>query len=465
MSTVEVYQPFTREVIGTVELHTWEQADAMLDKAYALHRNKSEWLPAHQRIDILKKMATIMRERRDALALQIAQEGGKPLVDAQVEADRAIDGIEIAIRTLATESGHTVPMGITPSSANRVAFTVHEPIGVVVAVSAFNHPLNLIVHQVIPAIATGCPVIVKPAMAVPFSCLAVAEIARDAGLPDGWLQVCLSRSNVTEKLVTDPRTAFFTFIGSARVGWMLRSKLAPGTRCALEHGGVAPVIVDKNVDLDAIIPVLGKGGFYHAGQVCVSVQRILVDDAIAEEFAQRLAAYANEQTVGDAVLATTDIGPLIEPSEVERVHDWVQQSVASGGTILSGGSALTQTTYAPTVIYNAGESAPVSQAEMFGPVVGVFPYSNRAEAIKRANSLDVSFQAAVFSQDIDIAMECANQLDGATVMINDHTAFRVDWMPFAGYRHSGHAVGGIPYTMEDMWQQKMIVLKSAGIHH
>ncbi len=464
MTTETVFQAYTREPLGEITLNTPEQAEAMLERAHSLYRNRSSWLPAYKRIEILEKMVVFMQHDREQLAMTIANEGGKPLVDALVETDRAIDGIKIAIRTLATESGSTIPMGITPSSTNRLAFTHHEPIGVVVAVSAFNHPLNLIVHQVIPAIATGCPVIVKPATSVPYSCLKIAEYAKRAGLEEGWLQVCLSRSNVTEKLVTDARTAFFTFIGSARIGWMLRSKLAPGTRCALEHGGVAPVIVDKNVDIDEIIPVLGKGAFYHAGQVCVSVQRIFVDESIAETFSEKLSAYAQGLKVGDAVLPDTEVGPLIEPSEVNRVEEWVNETKQAGGNVLCGGKRLGDTSYAPTVIYNAPASSKIATSEVFGPVVGVFSYRDREEAIARANELDVSFQASVFSKDIDVAMDTANKLDGSAVMINDHTAFRVDWMPFAGYKHSGHAVGGIPYTMEDMWQQKMIVIKSSGIH-
>ena len=464
MDHIKVHQAYTREVLGELELHDEKQLEAMLSKAQKLFLNRENWLPAYQRIEILEKMAVIMKGQRDELAMQIAKEGGKPLVDAQVEADRAIDGVKVAIRTLETESGRTVPMGITPSSANRFAFTHHEPIGVVAAVSAFNHPLNLIVHQVVPAIATGCPVIVKPALSVPYSCLKVAEAAKEAGLPEGWLQVLISKTEVTQKLVCDPRVAFFTFIGSARVGWMLRSKLSPGTRCALEHGGVAPVIVDKNVDIDQIIPLIAKGGFYHAGQVCVSVQRVFVDQAISEEFTQSLVKYANALKVGDAVLDTTDVGPLIEPREVDRVAEWVQETEQKGGKILCGGKKLGETTYAPTVVYDPPHDSKVATSEVFGPVIGVFSYKSRKEAIEQANSLDVSFQAAVFSQNIDVALDVANHLNGAAIMINDHSAFRVDWMPFAGYKHSGHAIGGIPFTMEDMWQEKMIVIKSSGIH-
>jgi acyl-CoA reductase-like NAD-dependent aldehyde dehydrogenase len=211
----------------------------------------------------------------DAFALGIAREGGKPLADARVEVSRAITGIEGAVSDIQQMAAVEVPMGLTPASAGRWAFTTTEPIGVVVAISAFNHPLNLIVHQVVPAIATGCPVLIKPAETTPLTCLKFVALVHEAGLPEPWCQTMLPDSiHLAEQIVTDPRVAFLSFIGSAKVGWYLRSKLAPGTRCALEHGGCAPVLVDRSADLDKIVEPLVKGGYYHAGQVCVSVQRI-----------------------------------------------------------------------------------------------------------------------------------------------------------------------------------------------
>jgi len=460
MSIKTVYQAYTRAPLGEITLHSQAQADEMLTIAQGLFKNKDAWLPIYQRIEILEKMVVLLREQRETLVLQIANEGGKPLTDAYVEADRAVEGVKIAIRTLATESGQTVPMGVTPACVNRLAFTHLQPIGVVLAVSAFNHPLNLIIHQVIPAIATGCPVIIKPALSVPSSCLQVADIAKQAGLPDGWLQVCLTPDDITENMVTDPRLGFFSFIGSAKVGWWLRSKLANGTRCALEHGGVAPVIVDKNTDLDSIVPLLGKAGFYHAGQVCVSVQRVFADKQIATELAEKLVVYAQTLTVGDAIAIDTDVGPLIEPYEIERAHQWVTESQPQ---VLCGGERLGKTTYAPTVILNPDKQSKVARCEVFAPVIAVFSYDNRLQAIAEANSLDMTFQASVFSQHIDIAMDTARRLDASAVMINDPTTFRVDWMPFAGYRQSGYGVGGIPHTMKDLWQEKMLVIHSQGL--
>jgi acyl-CoA reductase-like NAD-dependent aldehyde dehydrogenase len=260
-------------------------------------------------------------------------------------------------------------------------------------------------------------------------------------------------------LVTDLRIGFFYFIGSARIGWQLRSKLAPGVRCALEHGGVAPVIVDQTVDLAEVIPPLLKGGFYHAGQVCVSVQRVFAHQSIARELAQQLAAGARRLKVGDPSLLETEVGPLILPREVQRVHQWVAEALAAGAELLCGGESLSESLYAPTVLYDPPTTAKVSSQEIFGPVISVYPYRDRLEAIERANSLDVAFQAAIFTKDLDTAMDSIRRLDATAVMVNDHTAFRSDWMPFAGRRSSGYGIGGIGYTMHDMLQAKMAVIK------
>jgi acyl-CoA reductase-like NAD-dependent aldehyde dehydrogenase len=335
-------------------------------------------------------------------------------------------------------------MNINTASARRVAFTQREPIGVVVAVSAFNHPLNLIVHQVGPAIAAGCPVIVKPAGDTPLSCLCLVDILREAGLPPGWCEALVTDDTVATQLVTDRRVGFFSFIGSARVGWMLRSKLAPGARCALEHGGAAPAIVAPDADLDSAVPKLVKGGFYHAGQVCVSVQRIFAHRSIVQTLGARVAEQARRLKVGDPTLPETDVGPLIRKQEVERVDAWVREAIDGGASLLCGGQAISASCYAPTVLLEPPAECKVSTQEVFGPVVCVYAYDELDDAIARANSLPVAFQAAVFTRDHATAMRAYDRLDASAVMVNDHTAFRVDWMPFAGLRESGLGVGGHP---------------------
>ncbi|MGI9308041.1 MAG: aldehyde dehydrogenase family protein, partial [Gammaproteobacteria bacterium] len=319
--TITVTAPFDWAELATVETAGSEHAEQALATAAACFKNRAGWLPLHQRVEILDRVAEIMTQRYDELALGAAAEGGKPLIDSRVEVTRAIDGIRLCTEVIRAEAGDVVPMGGTAASAHRVAFTQREPIGVVVAVSAFNHPLNLIVHQVAAGIAAGCPVVVKPAEDTPLSCLRFVQILHEAGLPQEWAQVVIaSERAVSEQLVTDKRLGFFSFIGSAGVGWMLRSKLAPGVRCALEHGGVAPLIVASDANLELAAPAITKGGFYHAGQVCVSVQRVFADQVLAEELAADVAERASNLRVGDPTLEDTDVGPLIRHAETERVH-------------------------------------------------------------------------------------------------------------------------------------------------
>ena len=452
-----VNQAYTNKKLAELDMHDTHQVETMLQTAYSLY--KGGCLPAYKRLEILKKLADLIQIEHEDFSRLIANEGGKPLKDARVETTRAIDGVYIAMAQIRNIKGEEVPMDLTVAGSGRYAFTTMEPIGIVIAVSAFNHPLNLIVHQVLPAIATGCPVIVKPSLTTPLNCLRFCELVNKAGLPAGWLQVALTSLENSEKLVTDKRIAFFSFIGSARVGWFLKSKLAAGVRCTLEHGGVAPLIFDKYSDEDNFIKGVVKAGFYHAGQVCVSVQRIFVQKQRAKDIAQKIANVANQQIVGDAINENTDIGPLISPAEVDRVESWVAEAIKEGATLITGGKRINKVSYMPTVLLNPDKNSKVFTAEIFGPVVCVYAYEDITDAIKIANSLEVSFQAAVFSDNIKTAINTAKALEASAVMINDYTTFRTDWMPFAGRKHSGYGVGGIGHTMRDMLEHKMFVIK------
>src|SRR5271154_4629030 len=333
-----VRQAFDGVPIAEIPLDDADSLRQKLEQAIRCFADRPKRLPAYQRIEILRRLARLMEREFDALAMLIAREGGKPLIDAKIETTRAINGVEIAAGELEHLAGREIPMGLTPASRDRWAFTTKEPIGVVAAISAFNHPLNLIVHQVAPAIATGCPVIIKPATTTPLSCRRFVELVHEAGLPPAWCQLLVAEDNaLAEALVTPPSIAFLSFIGSAKVGWYLRSKLAPGARCALEHGGAAPVIVDRSVEIDAIVEPLVKGGYYHAGQVCVSVQRIFVHADIMPQFVARLTERVRTLRVGDPTSPDTEMGPLILPKEVDRVGAWVREARDMGGDITTGG--------------------------------------------------------------------------------------------------------------------------------
>jgi len=457
---LKVLSPYDQSLIKEIPLDGIDKVESLLSTAYDLFNNQSKWIPAYERISILERTAQLMKSRTEELTHIATQEGGKPLEDSKVEVIRAINGVQLAAAHISQLKGEQIPMGLTKASENRLAYTIKEPIGIVVSVSAFNHPLNLIVHQVITAFAAGCPVIIKPALTTPLSCIALLEILKEAGVPSGWCQLLICEDSVAEQLVTDQRVNYFSFIGSAKVGWYLKSKLAPGTRCALEHGGVAPVIVEKDADLSEMLPALLKGGFYHAGQVCVSIQKVFIEETICINVANQLAEMAKKLIVGNQLDSKTEVGPLILPKEVDRVEKWVNEAVNDGAKLLCGGQRISDTCYEPTVLLNPPLNAKVSTSEIFGPVVCLYSYSNRDNAIEIANSLDVHFQAAVFTKNIDTALDSVKKLNAAAVMVNDHTAFRVDWMPFGGRDSSGIGIGGIPYTINEMTREKLTVIKS-----
>lgn len=457
---LKVVSPYDQSFIKEIPFVGKEEVEKALTIAYGLFQDQSKWIPAYERIAILERTATIMSTRIEELTKTAAHEGGKPYVDSKVEVLRAINGVKIAAEHISQLKGEQIPMGLTKASENRLAFTTREPIGVVSSISAFNHPLNLIIHQTVTAIAAGCPVIIKPALTTPLSCLVFVEMLKEAGLPEGWCQAIICENEAAEQLVIDERVNYFSFIGSAKVGWYLKSKLSAGTRCALEHGGAAPVIVEKDANLEEMLPLLAKGGFYHAGQVCVSVQRVFAHESVVEKVANGLAELASKLVVGDQMDEKTEVGPLILPREVDRVEEWVNEAVEMGAKILCGGKRISETCYEPTVLLNPPLDVKVSTSEIFGPVVCVYSYSDREKAIEIANSLDVHFQASVFTKDLDIALDCVKKLNATAVMVNDHTAFRVDWMPFGGRDASGIGMGGIQYSMHEMTREKLMVIKS-----
>ncbi|MEY2852189.1 MAG: hypothetical protein RL549_888 [Verrucomicrobiota bacterium] len=406
MKTVEVLNPYDGKKVGEVPVQDRAEVQKRLDQAAAVFADRSRWLNVPQRIEILEKFQKLLEANQEKIIQQSLAEGGKPLVDTKVEMARAINGVRVAIEAIPHLHGREIPMRLNAASMHRMAYTYREPGGLVTAISAFNHPINLIIHQVIPAVA-------------------------------------------------------FSFIGSGRVGWALRSKLAAGANCALEHGGVAPVILEADANLDDALPLLVKAGFYHAGQVCVSVQRVYAHRSIAEGLAQKIADKAAKLVVGDPADPKTEIGPLISHTENDRVAAWVDEAVKKGAKLLCGGKKISASCYAPTVLWNPPEDAKVSCDEVFGPVVCVYSYDKPEEAMKRANALPVCFQAAVFTRDIDRAFYYVRNLQATAVMVNDHTAFRVDWMPFGGRMQSGLGMGGIPRSMEDMTAEKMFVIRTS----
>lgn len=456
---LEVINPSNGMPISKLLVDDLGSAEKKLRQAQELFASKERHLQLHARISILEKLASLVESEHEVFALTIAEEGGKPLRDARVEVTRAIAGIHIAIAAASEHRGNVIPLGQQQSSAGRMSFTQVFPRGVVLAFSAFNHPLNLIIHQVIPAFAAGCPCVVKPAPNTPLSCIKLIEAMYQVGVPQDYIRYVITEElAIADALVRSKKIAFFSFIGSAKVGWMLRSRLQPGVRCALEHGGVAPCIVTASASIKKAVRSITKGGYYHAGQVCVSTQRVYVEESIYELFVEQLTIAINALVVGVATEDTTDVGPLIRPQEADRIHQWVEEAKQMGATVAVGGIAPQDNFYQPTLLLSPAAESKVSCQEIFGPVVCVYPVCDIGHALELANIEPYAFQASIFTEQLDEVYRAYDAFDASAIMVNDHTAFRDDVMPFAGLNASGLGVGGIPYTIEEMQFEKMLVL-------
>lgn len=456
---LNVINPSTGVTVTDLPVDNVDSAVHKLSQAQALFADKSRHLSLDERIAILEKLAMLIEREHESFEMTIAQEGGKPLCDAHVEVSRAVAGIRTTIATVSEHRGQVIPLGYQQSSSGRIAFTQVSPRGVVLAFSAFNHPLNLIIHQIIPAFATGCPCVVKPAPNTPMSCIKLVEAMYQVGVPQDYIRYVITEDlNIADALVRSKEIAFFSFIGSAKVGWMLRSRLQPGVRCALEHGGIAPCIVSASADIKKAIPAITKGAYYHAGQVCVSTQRVYVEESIYEHFVEQLTIAVNALVLGPATEEATDVGPLIRPQEALRVHEWVEEAKQMGATVAVGGVAPQGNFYQPTLLLSPHVESKVSCEEIFGPVLCVYPVRDLDHALGLANIEPHAFQASIFTEQLDEVYRAYAAFDASAIMVNDHTAFRDDAMPFAGLNASGLGVGGIPYTIEEMQFEKMLVL-------
>jgi len=455
---MDVRSPYSGELLATVESASPEVIEQALANAEEARRSIMPKLPAHARARILLQVARLMEREFDALVLGITQEGGKPFTDAKVEVSRAINTVTLAAHEATSLDGEQLQMDRAPGHENRLAFVTREPIGVVAAISAFNHPVNLIAHQVAPAIAAGCPVVVKPASTTPLSCIRMGRLFLEAGLPEKCLSVVPCRGGNAAPLATDRRVSYLTFIGSAAVGWELRRKLHPGIRSSLEHGGTATSIVAADADLKLVAEKSLKGGYYHAGQVCVSVQNILLHRTLYDRFAEMFTPMVEKLVVGDPTDPKTEVGPIIDQSELDRIARTVDAAIKDGAQVLTGAERMDHQCYRPTLLGRTRRGMEVFDEEIFGPVVNLCAFDDLDEAIHIANDSKFGFQSSVYSANVDTAFHVARHLNASAVMINDHTAYRVDWMPFGGRDYSGIGMGGVKYAVHEMIRPKLYVL-------
>src|SRR5215218_4474433 len=377
----EVRSPYSGETVARVPEAGAEHARRAVDAATKAMENP---LPAHQRAEILDRVATLLRERQDDVAQTICAEAAKPLKAARVEAERAVSTFTMAAVEARRLAGEVVPMDASPAGVGKLAYTLRIPIGVVGAITPFNFPLNLVGHKVAPALAAGCAVVLKPAGQTPLSALLLAELETEAGLPAGWLNVLVGPSaEIGDVLVEDERVRLITFTGSSAVGWGLRER-APRKRVNLELGNATPLIVEADADVEAAAAATAQHGFSFAGQSCISIQRVYVQRSVYDDYLERLVPKVEQLVLGDPSDEETDVGPVIDEGARDRILEWIDEARSGGAEILTGGE-LEGDLIRPTVIANASPDLMVSCEEVFGPVVTVNPYDSFDEAIELAN--------------------------------------------------------------------------------
>jgi acyl-CoA reductase-like NAD-dependent aldehyde dehydrogenase len=450
----EVRSPYSGEVVGRVAKAGADEARRAVDAA---ERAMADPLPAHRRAEILVKVVAGIARRHDEIAAQIAAEAGKPLKAAKVETSRAMSTYTFAAVEARKLAGEVIPMDAAQAGEGKLAFTLREPIGIVGAISPFNFPLNLVAHKIAPALAAGCAVVLKPAGQTPLSALALAELEDEAGLPPGWLNVLVGpASEIGDVLVEDERVKAITFTGSSEVGWGLRERAAR-KKVLLELGNATPVIVQADADVQDAASKLAAHAFSFAGQSCISVQRIYVQERAYDEFVAGFVPKVEQLVVGDPADAETDVGPVIDEGARERILSWIDEARQGGADVLAGGD-LDGDLITPTVIANAAPDLKVCHEEVFGPVCVVNAYESLDEAIALANGTRYGLQAGIFTADIKTALQAARSLEFGGVTVNEAPTFRSDQMPYGGVKDSGNTREGPAYSVRELTEQRVVVI-------
>ena len=454
----EVKSPYDGSVVGRVAQGDEALVERAIEAAHEAFLTAD--FPQHARAKVLDRAAELVAERVEDLAATIAAEAGKPIKTATVEAERCVSTLEFSSVEARKLTGGTVPMDAAPAGVGKLGVMLRVPYGVVGAISPFNFPLNLVAHKLGPAIAAGNAVVLKPAGQTPISALKLAEILVEAGLPDGWLSVIPGPgSEVGNAIVEHELTRALSFTGSAGVGWGIRSKV-PHKKVNLELGSNAPLIVAEDGDWETAADKAQIHAFSHAGQSCISIQRILVHESIADQFTQRLVANVEGLTVGDPLDESTDVGPLITPDDRDRVKAWVDEAVSGGAELLTGGELVDEgRCLAPTLLKAPPKEAKVWCEEIFGPVATIDTFSVFEEALAMANDSKFGLQAGVFTRDIGKGLEAGRTLEFGGVLINEVPTFRTDQQPYGGVKDSGNTREGPAYAVYELTEERFVTLQ------
>ncbi len=433
-----------------------ERAIAAAHAAFAQTRR----LPGHRRQEILMHIVQRVEERHEALSQVLCIEAGKPIKDARGEVTRLVDTFRIAAEESVRIYGTYQPLDISARAEGCEAIIRRFPIGPCSFITPFNFPMNLVAHKVAPAIAVGCPFVLKPASATPIGAVMLGEILAETKWPKGAFSILPCSSREAEPLITDDRIKKLSFTGSPGVGWWMKGH-AGKKKVTLELGGNAPCIVDRDADLDHAADRITIGAFYQSGQSCISVQRVLAHQEIYAPLRNRLVDRARKLKAGNPADEDTFLGPLITEDEARRVEQWVQEAVAAGATLLCGGGRRGSVVEA-TYLEHVDRQQKVSCQEVFGPVAVLESFSTFKEAVARANASDFGLQAGVFTRNLDHAWYAYNELEYGGVVVNDMPSMRVDSMPYGGIKDSGFGREGVRFAMEDMTELKLLVFSKVG---
>jgi acyl-CoA reductase-like NAD-dependent aldehyde dehydrogenase len=458
--TFAVKSPFDGSVVAEVGVPSDAEVEAAVAAAADTFQ-ESRTLPSHVRAEALAHISRRLAERVDEVAETIAREGGKPLKWATVEAKRASSTFRWAAEEARRQDGELLRLDTEAGTGSRLGIVRRFPFGPVLGISPFNFPVNLVAHKVAPALAVGAPIIVKPATATPLGALLLGELFAETELPRGMLSVLPLSGARAEKLVHDPRIAKVSFTGSGEVGWRLKG-LEPKKHFTLELGGNAGAIVHSDADIDHAAARMAFGGYYQAGQSCIAVQRVLVHAPLYEDFVSRFVKQVESLKVGDPLDPETDMGPLIDAAALDRITEWVDEAVASGAEVLTGGRRR-DSFYEPTILANVTSEMKVCKEEVFGPVTTVTSYQTFEEALATVNDSRYGLQAGVFTSDIQRAMLAHRELVVGGVVVNDVSAYRSDQMPYGGAKESGYGREGLRYAMEEMTEPRIMVISDVSL--
>ena len=453
-SEIEIHNPYKESAFAKTYLAGKEELETAIVAAQKIEKTMRD-LPSFQRYEILMQIAQGLRDERDEIAQILSDESGKPMRYAKGEIERSIQTFTVAAEEAKRLPGEVMSLDWTPAGKGKQGIVRYFPVGLVAGISPFNFPMNLAVHKIAPAIAAGCPIILKPSTNTPLSTLALAKIIDRTSLPKGAVSILPMSRSEGNQLVTDDRFKLLSFTGSPHVGWLMKAQ-AGRKKVLLELGGNAGMVVTKSTDINLAVNKALIGGFAYSGQVCIHAQRIYVAKEIFDEFAKEFVTKVNALKVGDPTEDSTEISAMIDENNAKRVEAWVNEAIEDGAKVLCGGNRK-GTFYEPTVLSDTKPKMKVCALEVFGPVVTLESFENFEDVIDEVNESEFGLQAGIFTNRIDEMDYAFNNLEVGGVMINDSPIFRVDHMPYGGIKDSGLGREGLKYAIQEMMEPRILV--------